>query len=105
MSRTTHINARCEEDQKQRYIELSKKFGYENFSEFLIALLDSMADRYHTEDWESRLVYMVGNRVVAASSDKMAGAPIPTAAFPVVAPAHFWNHLDEFFLSGDASVD
>ena len=94
MSRVTHINARCDEAKKERYIELSRRLGYSNFSEFLIAVLDSMSDKYCSEGWESHLVHLVRDRVVSA--DRVAGAPIATAAFPIVAPEVFWKHIEAY---------
>jgi hypothetical protein len=101
MGKDTHINARCTEDKKAEYVELALAFGYDNFSEFLIAVLDSMNDRYRSEGWESHLVHVSGDRIVAADAHKLDGFPLATAAFPVVAPGRFWNHLEEHCVSDD----
>lgn len=86
-----HINARCDEDKKQEYLALASAFGYDNFSEFIITLLDSMVERYRDEGWESHLLHMHGDRVIPPES--LEGVSLATAAFPVVAPARFWNHV------------
>ncbi len=90
---STHINARCTEEQKRDYIELAHNFGYDNFSEFLIEMLESLKDKYRSEGWESNLIHVSGNQIVAAEAHEVDGVPLATAAFPVVAPARFWNHV------------
>lgn len=93
MSQSTHINARCKPEKKEEYIALARAFGYSNFSEFLIAVLDSMNERYGNEGWESHLVYVSGDQIVAVDTSE--GFSLATAAFPLVAPKTFWNHLIE----------
>ena len=93
MKQSSHINARCSSEKKKEYIRLARHMGFSNFSEFLIALLDSLNDKYGTDGWESHLVYISGDRIVAVrESDQI---PLATAAFPLVAPSRFWRHLDD----------
>ena len=90
---SSHINARWAPEKKEEYIELARHMGYSNFSEFLIALLDSLNDKYRGDGWESHLVYVSGDRIVAVrEADQI---PMATAAFPVVAPSRFWRHIKE----------
>ena len=57
-------------------------------------MLDSLDGSYRREGWESRLVHLDGNRIVAADVHDHP-ASLAMAAFPVVAPRHFWNHVAE----------
>lgn len=100
-AKTTHINARCDEKRKRRYMEMAESFGYANFSEFLIAVLDAMSDRYRDEGWESHLVHVSGDRILAADAHEMNGIELAVSAFPVVAPATFWHHVRTHGVNGD----
>jgi hypothetical protein len=106
--RSTHINARCTEEQKQAYIDLAASLGYGDgqFSEFLIDILEALRDSYNEDAWTSGLVHLSENRVVAAEAHEVDGVPMATAAFHVVAPATFWRHVRRHVdVSGDDDPD
>jgi len=92
-SRESYINARCTEAKKRDYIELAGKFGYENFSEFIITVLDSLEQRYLEDGWECHLIHVNGTTIVASEAQEVGGVPMATAAFKVVAPGRFWSHV------------
>lgn len=100
---SSHINARCTQKKKGEYIELARHMGYNNFSEFLIAMLDSLNDRLRGEGWESHLVYVSEDRIVAVRETEQ--VPLATAAFPVVAPSRFWRHIEEHCIVDEISDD
>lgn len=92
-ARSDHFSARCRPDQKQRWMDLSLRLGYENFSEFLVLILDSLCDRYEVEGWESRLLHVSGDRIVGAGL-RSEGVAAVAGAFPIVAPDHFWKAVE-----------
>lgn len=92
-SRESYINARCTEAKKEEYIELAENFGFDNFSEFIITLLDSLSQKYLEEGWECHLIHVNGETILAAEAQEVGGVPMATAAFKIIAPERFWAHV------------
>lgn len=89
-TKSASVSARCDPEDRDRYHALGRRFGYENFSEFLLEMLEGLDNSFG--DHESRLVHMSGDRIIASGPMPAGGGP--TSAFPVIAPAHFWRHLE-----------
>ena len=95
-SKDASISARCEPKDRDRYRALARRFGYTNFSQFLIEVLEGLDNDFG--DHESHLLHMSEDRVIASGSIPAGGGP--TSAFPVIAPAHFWRHINRHTKKG-----
>jgi hypothetical protein len=85
------LSVACDSEEKAAWRALAARLGYpgDDFSEFVRTILNAAVSRYDREGWESRLLYLSGDRVVLTASD------LPdVVAFPVVGPGHFWRHLE-----------
>ncbi len=98
MSKEANISARCDPKDRERYHRLAARYGYTNFSEFLLVLLDGVAGNFG--DHESRLLHVSDDRIVASGPMPAGASSGPTSAFPVIAPARFWRHIDRNTDSG-----
>lgn len=95
-SKDASISARCDPADRDRYRSLARRFGYSNFSEFLIEVLEGLDNEFG--DHESQLLHMSGERVVGSGPMPAGGGP--TSAFPVIAPARFWRHVQRHTKEG-----
>lgn len=93
-SGSRHITARCSEEQKARYLDLAKRFGYDTFSDFLIHLLDAACERYEVEGWECRILHLVEDRIVGSGPQATVEIRTGSSAFPIVGSEGFWAHVD-----------
>lgn len=89
------VSARCKREQKDAYIELAEALGFDSLSRFVIGVLDGMTERYSSDSWECRLVHVNEDRIVAAEASDVGGVPLATAAYKVVAPKAFWDHIEQ----------
>lgn len=89
------VTFRCSSTDKVGYSELAKRFGYEDVSDFMRAMMLAMTERYdRTEQWESRLVHLVEDRVIVDDHPSAVDPSPDLCAFQIAAPGHFWRYLD-----------
>lgn len=91
--RDEHINARCRSDQKDAYIRVAERFGYGNLSEFLLTVMDSLVEDYGTDRYACHMLHVCDDRIVAVDTEGLDMVATPSAAYKVVAPERFWEHL------------
>lgn len=91
-ARTNQLHVRASDEEEVRWAELAHRFGYDNTSEFVRAVLSALSDRYESEEWKTGLLHLEGDKITGPtpSSPTLVG----TYAFPVAAPARFWRYVD-----------
>ena len=89
-----HISARCPQERKDAYIRMASQLGYSNFSEFLLQVLDSMADQWGGDDnYECHLLHVQGEQIVGMGPSPVTDVQGASAAYSVIGPKRFWRHV------------
>lgn len=93
--RTHHIGARVTEDQAEQFSDAADQLGV-SLSDLVVGCLDVLSGEVKGSGWETRMLHLVQDRVVSIGEDAptIGGIPVPSCAYPVVAPQVFWDHLE-----------
>lgn len=104
--RASYVSARCTSEKKASYHALAERLGYPDFSKFMIAMLDSLErDFGQNEEYECHLLHVRDDTILAAEAHEVDGVPFATAAFRVVAPRRFWDHVRQATAVSSRSKD
>jgi hypothetical protein len=90
-SKATSFTVRCREAQKTTYEEAARRLGYEDFSPFVLDVLDTVATSIEHSGWECRLVSVKDGRVLLVEGVESGIDPV--GSYRLVAPESFWKSI------------
>ena len=89
------LNARVDKEQHERFHKLAERLGTD-LSSLIIQSLELISQQVESDGWESRRIWVEGNRVVMIGEQPPSGirGMSAHASYIIVAPSLLWSHLE-----------